>query len=112
MIIPIYYTALTTITLRMWHEKPQAGKATTQVVNPTSLPRKIDEYAAIADFLAGCKSPFTAKGYKTALNRFFNFAAVENKGFDPDVAITMNSEQLNPIVLKYAMELKKVADYG
>jgi integrase len=80
-----------------------------QVINPIVLPRKIDDYSAIADFLAGCKSPFTAKGYKTALNKFFNFAAVDNKGFDPDVAITMRPEELNPIVLKYAMHLKKVA---
>jgi integrase len=80
-----------------------------QVVNPIVLPRKIDDYSAIADFLAGCKSPFTAKGYKTALNKFFNFAGVDNEGFDPDVAITMRPEELNPIVLKYAMHLKKVA---
>jgi integrase len=80
-----------------------------QVANPIVLPKKVEDYSAIADFLAGCKSPFTAKGYKTALNKFFNFAAVENKGFDPDVAITMRPEELNPIVLKYAMHLKKVA---
>ena len=31
-------------------------------INPIALPKKIDDYSAIADFLAGCKSPFTAKG--------------------------------------------------
>ena len=73
-----------------------------QVVNPIVLPKKIHDYSAIADFLAGCKSPFTAKGYKTALNKFFNFPAVDNEGFDPDAAITIRPEQLNPIVLKHA----------
>jgi hypothetical protein len=29
-------------------------------INPIALPKKIDDCSAIADFLAGCVSPFTA----------------------------------------------------
>jgi integrase len=69
----------------------------------------IDKYQPVSEFLSSCKSKYTAKGYKTALTKFFAFAAIEKKGFDPDVAIRMKPEELNPLVLKYAMHLKKVA---
>jgi integrase len=97
--------------MRMSH-KPKNNKRATQVQEPQAvnvLPKNIEDYSSIADFLAGCRSPFTRKGYKTALNKFFNFAATNAVGFDPDVAITMKPDKLNPIVLNYAMHLKKVA---
>lgn len=63
----------------------------------------------MAEFLHSCKSKHTARGYKTALNKFFGYAAIEKKGFNPDAAIKIKPDKINPIVLKYAMHLKSVA---
>jgi hypothetical protein len=37
-------------------------------INPIALPKKIDDYSAIADFLAGCRSPFYCQRLRTSLN--------------------------------------------
>lgn len=42
-------------------------------------------------------------------SQFFKYAAAEKPGLTPDVAIKLKPEELNPLVLKYAMYLKKVA---
>lgn len=89
--------------------KPKHEKRAVQAQQVVGLPKKINEYSSITDFLTGCKSPFTAKGYKTALNKFFNWAAANYEGFNPDASIRIKPDKLNPIVLQYAMHLKKVA---
>jgi integrase len=89
--------------------KARHEKRALQVQSGATLTKKIDEYSSIRDFLAGCRSPFTSKGYKTALNKFFSWAAATYEGFNPDASIRMKPDKLNPIVLQYAMHLKKVA---
>lgn len=93
--------------LEATEEGPANPKAAGQVQPPQQ--KSIDDYPSVAEFLASCRSKHTARGYKTALNKFFAFAAVENKGFNPTVALAMKPDKLNPIVIKYAMHLKKVA---
>lgn len=79
------------------------------ILQKTVLPKDVGEYDSVAEFLDSCKSRHTSKGYKTALTKFFNFAAAEKSGFNPDVAIKLKSEELNPLILKYAQHLKKIA---
>lgn len=61
-------------------------------------PKRIDEYKTVSEFLSSCKSKYTAKGYKTILDKFFNFCIYRNVGFDPEVVIKLE-EALNAIVL-------------
>lgn len=86
----------------------QAQNQEKRAVNE-QVQKAIDDYSSIAEFLHSCKSKHTARGYKTALNKFFGYAAIEKKGFNPDAAIKMKPDKINPVVLKYAMHLKTVA---
>ena len=66
---------------------------------------------ALVEYLASCKSEKTAKGYRTSLTAFFKFTTVSNPDlkFTPSSAIKMSQAELNALVLKYAIHLKKVA---
>lgn len=86
----------------------QAQNQEKRTVNE-QVQKAIDDYSSIAEFLHSCKSKHTARGYKTALNKFFGYAAIEKKGFNPEAAIKMKPDKINPLVLKYAMHLKTVA---
>lgn len=77
-----------------------------------ALPGSIAEYGSVSEFLSSCTSKFTAKGYKTALSKFFNFAAVEKPGFTPDVAIKQKSEELNPLVLKIRHAVETIRQHN
>ncbi|MCI0558506.1 MAG: SDR family oxidoreductase [Nitrososphaera sp.] len=69
------------------------------------MAKSVDAYPSVSESLSSCKSKYTAKGYKTALTKFFAFAAIEKKGFDPDVAIRMKPDEIGKLAVFLASDM-------